>query len=124
MGFVREYAAQAPERSAVEAQAGLQVLEFGTDWCGHCIAAQPLLQKLLGGYDAIDYRKIEDGKGRPLGRPFASHYGPPSSCCAMGRNWRVQSDRKRVRICKTCYRCWMQPDCAQHRIARDALARR
>ncbi|WP_330217700.1 thioredoxin family protein [Xanthomonas euvesicatoria] len=60
MGFVRQYASQAPERSAVEAQTGLQVLEFGTDWCGHCIAAQPLLQKLLGGYEAIDYRKIED----------------------------------------------------------------
>ena len=70
MGFVREYAAQAPERSAVEAQTGLQVLAFGTGWCGHCIAAQPLLQKLLGGYEAIDYRKIEDGKGRPLGRSF------------------------------------------------------
>mgnify|MGYP003746990361 CR=1 FL=1 len=70
MGFVRQYATQAPERSAVEAQTGLQVLEFGTDWGGHCIAAQPLLQKLLGGYEAIDYRKIEDGKGRPLGRSF------------------------------------------------------
>ncbi|PPT38320.1 thioredoxin family protein [Xanthomonas arboricola] len=70
MGFVRDYAIQAPERSEVEAQAGLQVLEFGTDWCGHCIAAQPLLQKLLGGVAALDYRKIEDGKGRPLGRSF------------------------------------------------------
>ncbi|MBB4597698.1 thioredoxin family protein [Xanthomonas arboricola] len=70
MGFVRDYATQAPERSEVDAQAGLQVLEFGTDWCGHCIAAQPLLQKLLGGVVALDYRKIEDGKGRPLGRSF------------------------------------------------------
>ncbi|KQQ82509.1 thioredoxin [Xanthomonas sp. Leaf131] len=70
MGFVREYATQAPERSEVDAQAGLQVLEFGTEWCGHCIAAQPLLQKLLGGFEAVDYRKFEDGKGRPLGRSF------------------------------------------------------
>ncbi|MCC5098820.1 thioredoxin family protein [Xanthomonas campestris] len=70
MAFVREYAAQAPDRSAVDAQPGLQVLEFGTDWCGHCMAAQPLLQKLLGGYADIEYRKIEDGKGRPLGRSF------------------------------------------------------
>ncbi|KER88283.1 thioredoxin [Xanthomonas arboricola pv. celebensis] len=70
MGFVRDYATQAPERSEVDAQAGLQVLEFGTDWCGHCIAAQPLLQKLLGGVAALDYRKIEDRKGRPLGRSF------------------------------------------------------
>ncbi|WP_115526617.1 MULTISPECIES: thioredoxin family protein [Xanthomonas] len=70
MGFVRDYATQAPERSEVDAQAGLQLLEFGTDWCGHCIAAQPLLQKLLGGYDAMAYYKFEDGKGRPLGRSF------------------------------------------------------
>ncbi|MBB4133320.1 thioredoxin family protein [Xanthomonas sp. 3075] len=70
MGFVRDYATQAPERGEVDAQAGWQVLEFGTDWCGHCIAAQPLLQKLLGGYEAIDYRKVEDAKGRPLGRSF------------------------------------------------------
>ncbi len=70
MGFVREYAAQAPERGEIDSQAGLQVLEFGTDWCGHCIAAQPLLQKLLGGYDAMAYHKFEDGKGRPLGRSF------------------------------------------------------
>ncbi|MFC7521018.1 thioredoxin family protein [Xanthomonas populi] len=70
MGFVRAYATQAPERSEVDAQVGLQVLEFGTDWCGHCIAAQPLLQKLLGGFGAVDYRKFEDGKGRPLGRSF------------------------------------------------------
>lgn len=70
MGFVRDYAAQSPERRAVDAHAGLQLLEFGTDWCGHCIAAQPLLQKLLGGYADLDYRKIEDGKGRPLGRSF------------------------------------------------------
>ncbi|KQR09070.1 MULTISPECIES: thioredoxin family protein [Xanthomonas] len=70
MGFVRDYATQAPERSEVDAQAGLQLLEFGTDWCGHCIAAQPLLQKLLGGYDAMAYRKFEGGKGRPLGRSF------------------------------------------------------
>ncbi|PPT45170.1 thiol reductase thioredoxin, partial [Xanthomonas arboricola] len=34
MGFVRDYATQAPERSEVDAQAGLQVLEFGTNWCG------------------------------------------------------------------------------------------
>lgn len=29
-----------------------------------------LLQQVLGGYPALDYYKIEDGKGRPLGRSF------------------------------------------------------
>lgn len=70
MGFVRDYAVHAPERSAIDAQPGLQLLEFGTGWCGHCRAAQPLLQQVLGGYPALDYYKIEDGKGRPLGRSF------------------------------------------------------
>ncbi|KAB7768865.1 thioredoxin family protein [Xanthomonas maliensis] len=76
MAFMRDYDSQAPERAAVDAQAGWQLLEFGTNWCGHCMAAQPLLQKFLGGQDALDHRKIEDGKGRPLGRSFAVKLWP------------------------------------------------
>jgi thioredoxin 1 len=72
----RDYAPSAPAREQVDAQPGWQVLEFGTGWCGHCIAAQPLLQKVLGAYPALDYRKIEDGKGRPLGRSFAVRLWP------------------------------------------------
>nr|WP_256562814.1 MULTISPECIES: thioredoxin family protein [unclassified Pseudomonas] len=48
----------------------MTVLEFGTDWCGHCQAAQPLLAKVLADYPEVRHLKIEDGSGRPLGRSF------------------------------------------------------
>lgn len=76
MTFPREYHVDAPQAAQVRAQAGLQLLEFGTGWCGHCQAAQPLLQKLLGAFDQVPYQKIEDGKGRPLGRAFAVKLWP------------------------------------------------
>lgn len=90
MGFVREYATQAPERSAVDTRAGLQILEFGTDWCGHCMAAQPLLHTLLADTrrSTIARSKMEEG-GR-LAALFASRCGPRSSCCARARNWRAR----------------------------------
>ncbi|WP_101927589.1 MULTISPECIES: thioredoxin family protein [Luteimonas] len=49
---------------------GLVALEFGTDWCGHCQAAQTPLAATLGARGDITHLKIEDGKGRPLGRSF------------------------------------------------------
>ena len=44
-------------------------LEFGAPWCGFCGAAQPLLESALAARD-IAHIKVEDGKGRPLGRSF------------------------------------------------------
>jgi len=76
MTFPRDYQVDAPQASQVRARTGLQLLEFGTGWCGHCQAAQPLLQKLLGPFDQVPYQKIEDGKGRPLGRAFAVKLWP------------------------------------------------
>jgi thioredoxin 1 len=49
---------------------GPAVIEFGASWCGHCSAAQPLLEGALAAYPHIPHIKIEDGKGRPLGRSF------------------------------------------------------
>lgn len=64
------YRVDAPTREAVDAMRGPLVLEFGTDWCGHCQAAQPLIANVLAGHDGVEHLKIEDGKGRPLGRSF------------------------------------------------------
>ncbi|MET0893967.1 MAG: thioredoxin family protein, partial [Pseudoxanthomonas sp.] len=70
MPYQSAYAVAEPERSSVDAMAGLTLLEFGAPWCGHCIAAQEALQVLLASQPAIRHIKIEDGRGRPLGRSF------------------------------------------------------
>ncbi len=46
------------------------MLEFGTNWCGHCRAAQPLIQAALADHPDLEHLKVEDGKGRALGRSF------------------------------------------------------
>lgn len=61
---------QAPARGEVDALAGLTLLEFGTDWCGHCRAAQPALAEVLSQHLQWRHLKVEDGPGRPLGRSY------------------------------------------------------
>lgn len=70
MAYVREYGSPEPARSAVDALPGLTLLEFGAPWCGHCIGAQPALQQALASRPELRHLKIEDGKGRALGRSF------------------------------------------------------
>lgn len=61
---------EAPTRAAVDALQGLTLLEFGTDWCGHCRAAQPALAEVLPKHLQWRHLKVEDGPGRPLGRSY------------------------------------------------------
>lgn len=65
-----DYAANEPERAAVDALPGATLLEFGAAWCGHCQAVQAPLAAALAGQAALRHLKIEDGPGRPLGRSF------------------------------------------------------
>lgn len=59
-----------PTRTEVDASPGPTVLEFGASWCGYCKAAQPDIANVLGNRPDIRHIKIEDGKGKPLGRSF------------------------------------------------------
>lgn len=70
MSYTAEHAVSEPARAGVDALPGLTVLEFGTAWCPHCIAAQPLLREALVARDDVRHLKIEDGPGRPLGRSY------------------------------------------------------
>ena len=70
MGYTTAYEPQEPTRASVDAHAGPLVLEFGAPWCGHCQAAQAGLAQALQAHPGIAHRKIEDGRGRPLGRSF------------------------------------------------------
>jgi len=64
------YQPQAPEPAAVEAMTGMVLLEFGTDWCGHCIAATRPVGAWLDSHGDIDHLRVEDGPGRRLGRAY------------------------------------------------------
>ncbi|MFC0679231.1 thioredoxin family protein [Lysobacter korlensis] len=68
--MIREYTETEPAREDVEALQGATLLEFGASWCGHCIAAQPLLERTLGLHPQLRHIKIEDGRGKPLGRSY------------------------------------------------------
>lgn len=70
------YREEAPARETVDAMRGPLVIEFGTGWCGHCRAAQPVIASALAGHGAVEHLKIEDGKGRPLGRSFSVKLWP------------------------------------------------
>lgn len=64
------YSAAQPDRTSIDATPGVVALEFGTDWCGHCRAAQPLIAEALAGFPDARHIKVEDGSGRKLGRSF------------------------------------------------------
>lgn len=64
------YTADAPTRAEVDALAGATVIEFGANWCGICMGAQPAIRDSFLAHTAIRHLKIEDGPGRPLGRSF------------------------------------------------------
>jgi thioredoxin 1 len=70
------YSPNAPTRDEVERWRGVAVLEFGTDWCGICRAAQPAIREGLSGRDDLKHVKVEDGSGRPLGRSFGVKLWP------------------------------------------------
>ena len=76
---------QAPARADVDALPGPTLLDFGTDWCGHCRAAAPLVAAALALHPGIRHLKVEDGSGRALGRSFAVRRWPTLVFMADGR---------------------------------------
>ena len=65
-----------PPRSEIDALAGPTLLEFGTSWCGHCRAAQPLIESAFAAHPGVRHIRIEDGSGRLLGRSFGVKLWP------------------------------------------------
>jgi thioredoxin 1 len=65
-----DYTRIEPARSQIDALEGSAVLEFGAPWCGYCSAVQRPLASALDQCPLVTHIKIEDGKGRPLGRSF------------------------------------------------------
>lgn len=69
-------AATDPTRTDIDGTSGAVLLEFGASWCGYCQAARALVDAALAQFPQARHIKIEDGKGRPLGRSFAVKLWP------------------------------------------------
>lgn len=65
-----------PTRDEVDAMRGPVLLEFGINECPHCQAAQPLIADALKRYPEVRHIRLEDGKGRRLGRSFTVKLWP------------------------------------------------
>lgn len=67
---------QEPARAEVDALSGPAIIEFGSWSCGICRAAQPAIEAARAAYPRLPHIKIEDGRGRPLGRSFGVKLWP------------------------------------------------
>ena len=61
-------------RSDIESLPGPVLLDFGTNVCGHCTRASPFIAYSLLHYEkqgiTVKHIRVEDGKGRGLGRSY------------------------------------------------------
>lgn len=64
------YETTQPSREQVDQLSGAAIVQFGTDWCGYCQAAEPLIEAALVDRPDVQRLKVEDGQGRELGRSF------------------------------------------------------
>ncbi len=79
------YQTVGPTRAEIDAMPGSLVVEFGTDWCGHCRAAQAPIADAFRDFPNVARIRIEDGPGRPVGRSFTVKLWPTLIFLSDGR---------------------------------------
>ena len=65
-----------PTREEIDALATPVLLNFGTNWCGHCQAAAQAIAEALKDFPNVQHIAIEDGPGCKLGRSFTIKLWP------------------------------------------------
>ncbi len=70
MHMTTPYTPESLTRAEVGKLDGATVVQFGTNWCGYCQRAEPLVEAAFEGHAGVRRIKVEDGSGRPLGRAF------------------------------------------------------
>ncbi|HUW36389.1 MAG TPA: thioredoxin family protein [Rhodocyclaceae bacterium] len=85
MGLNTAYAELEPSRAEVDALEEATLIEFGSPECGHCRAAQPLIAQAFAHHPRVRHLKIEDGRGRRLGRSFAVKLWPTLIFLRLGK---------------------------------------
>ncbi|RMX06466.1 thioredoxin [Corticibacter populi] len=71
-----DYQPETMRRAEAEQLPGAVVLDFGANWCSICNAARPVVDAALRGTPGVRHIRIEDGKGRRLGREFGVKLWP------------------------------------------------
>ena len=85
MGLNTRFVEIEPPRSEIDLLTEAVVIEFGTDWCAHCIAAQPLIATAFANHAQVRHIRVEDGPGRRLGRSFRVKLWPTLIFLREGR---------------------------------------
>lgn len=67
---MKPYNDAAPARAEIDATTGPLLLEFGSNGCGICSYTRPMLEEALEDHEELPHVRVEDGRGRPLGRSF------------------------------------------------------
>jgi len=70
------YSETAPERSDLESSKGHLLLEFGSNGCGICRAATPLIDAAVAKLPELPHVRVQDGQGKRLGRSFSVKLWP------------------------------------------------
>ena len=70
VGAMADYQTHEPKREEVDAMPGPTLLDFGNNWCGHCMRAKPLIDSALKGHERVRHIRIADASGKRLGRSY------------------------------------------------------
>ncbi len=85
MGLNTAYAEIEPSRAEIDALAAAALVEFGSPGCGHCRAAQPLIAEAFAHHPRVRHIKIEDARGRRLGRSYGVKLWPTLIFLRLGK---------------------------------------